>query len=275
MDKLTPKKHSFLRYFLCGFLIGGSSILPGVSGGVLAVVFGIYRPLMDMLANPKQAIPKQYRMLIPVVGGMVLGFMTFAMVISVALQGNTTVTTWCFIGLIAGTLPSMERESRREGRTVSCYVSFFLCSIVVLVSLLCVGGDTGQADPNLLWYAVCGVILGLGTAVPGLSSSTLLMAVGMYTPMMTAVANLDWVALASFVPWTVVTLLGLARLVTWVFDRFHGIAFHGILGIVIAATVMIVPTSYTGVGEILLSALLAVGGFVLAMTMVHMDQQID
>ncbi|WP_409967854.1 DUF368 domain-containing protein [Bengtsoniella intestinalis] len=275
MKKTTPEKGQPLRNFLCGFLIGGGSILPGVSGGVLAVVFGIYRPLMDMLAKPKEAIPKNYKMLVPVVVGMVLGFTVFAMVISVALHGNTTVTTWCFIGLIAGTLPSMERESRRNGRTVGCYLSFALCATVVLVSLLMVGvADTSQANPDLLWYAVCGVILGLGSAVPGLSSSTLLMAMGMYTPMMSAVAELNWVALASFVPWTVVTLLALARLVTWVFDRFHGIAYHGIMGIVIAATVVIVPTSYNSVWEVVLSALLAVGGFVLALTMVKMEQQL-
>lgn len=275
MKERMSKNRRPLRNFLCGCLIGGGSILPGVSGGVLAVVFGIYRPLMDVLANPKKNLKPHLGMLLPVVLGMVTGFVVFAMLISVALHGNTVVTTWCFIGLIAGTLPSMIKEAGKQGRTKGCYISFVLCATVVLVGLISMGQDGSvQTDPSLLWYAICGIILGLGSAVPGLSSSTLLMAFGMYTPMMDAVATLNWVALASFVPWTVVTLLALARFVTWVFDRFYGIAFHGITGIVIAATVMIIPTSYASVWEVLGSVILAAGGFILALSMVKMDQQL-
>ena len=54
-----------LRYLLCGALIGAGAILPGVSGGVLAVVFGIYRPFMEVLTHPRRALPKYWRMLIP------------------------------------------------------------------------------------------------------------------------------------------------------------------------------------------------------------------
>lgn len=264
-----------LRNFICGLLIGGGSILPGVSGGVLAVVFGIYRPLMDFLANPKKALGKHLEMLLPVLLGIIVGFVVFAKVIAIALDGNTTITTWCFIGLIVGTLPSMERESRKEGRTKGCYVSFFFWGGLVLIGLVTAGqSEVVHTDPGLVWYAVCGILLGLGSAVPGLSSSSLLMAMGMYGPMMEAVATLNWGALASFVPWTVATLLGLARFVTWVFDRYYGIAFHAILAIVLASTVVIIPTSYTSVGEVVLSALCAVGGCVMAMVMVRLDGQL-
>lgn len=275
MEEKTHKNRSVLRNFICGTLIGGGSILPGVSGGVLAVVFGIYRPLMDFLANPKSTLRKHVSLLAPVLLGMATGFFVFAKVVAFALDGNTTITTWCFIGLIVGTLPSMERESRKEGRTLGCYVSFILCGALVLGSLLALGtGGAAQTDPGLLWYAVCGILLGLGSAVPGLSSSSVLMAVGMYAPMMEAVAELDLVALCSFVPWTVVTLLGLARFVTWVFDRYNSIAFHSILAIVLASTVVIIPTTYASVGEIILCGLGGIGGCALALVMVKMDKQL-
>ncbi len=267
-----PQNHP-LRNFFCGFLIGGGSILPGVSGGILALIFGIYRPLMDFLANPRRALRQHISLLLPVGLGIIFGFVTFAKVIAIALTGNNTITTWCFIGLIAGTFPSMERESRKEGRTKGCYISFALCGLIVLGSLLTVNVSTAsQSQPGLALYALCGIILGLGSAVPGLSSSSLLMALGLYTPMMQAVSTLNWEALIAFVPWAVVTLLALARLVTWVFDHYFSISFHGVLGIVLASTLLIIPTTYTGLGELLLCALSAIGGFAIAWMMVRLDR---
>ncbi len=72
------EKNRALRDFLCGVLIGAGAILPGVSGGVLAVVFGIYRPLMEMLTRPRTAVPKYWRFL-PALGlGWAVGFLGVA-----------------------------------------------------------------------------------------------------------------------------------------------------------------------------------------------------
>ena len=91
-----------LRYLLCGALIGAGAILPGVSGGVLAVVFGIYRPFMEVLTHPRRALPKYWRMLIPLSIGWAAGFLGFAKGIAAALSLSDAVTTWLFIGLIGG-----------------------------------------------------------------------------------------------------------------------------------------------------------------------------
>ncbi len=65
MDERKRRRAHWLRDFLCGALIGAGAILPGVSGGVLAVVFGIYRPFMEVLTRPRKAVPKYWKMLIP------------------------------------------------------------------------------------------------------------------------------------------------------------------------------------------------------------------
>ena len=76
----------WLRYGLCGALIGAGAILPGVSGGVLAVVFDIYRPLMAVLTHPKTALPKYWPIFPPLGIGWALGFLLFAKGISAALS---------------------------------------------------------------------------------------------------------------------------------------------------------------------------------------------
>ena len=66
-----------------------------------------------------------------------------------------------------------------------------------------------------------------------------------------------------------------ARLVTWCFRRWYAVAFHGIFGIVVASTVVIVPSVYRGAGEIVLSALCCVGGFFLAFFLARLDRRIQ
>ena len=94
----------WLRDLLCGILIGAGAILPGVSGGVLAVVFDIYRPFMEVLTHPREAIPKYWRWFIPIGLGCAVGFLGFAKGIAAAIDVSSTVTTWLFIGLIVGCL---------------------------------------------------------------------------------------------------------------------------------------------------------------------------
>ena len=106
----------WLRDLLCGVLIGAGAILPGVSGGVLAVVFDIYRPFMEVLTHPREAIPKYWRWFLPIGLGCAIGFLGFAKGIAAAIDVSSTVTTWLFIGLIVGTVPSLFREGGTQHR---------------------------------------------------------------------------------------------------------------------------------------------------------------
>ena len=109
------KRARWLRNLLCGALIGAGAILPGVSGGVLAVVFDIYRPFMEILTHPKRALPKYWRWLPPLGLGWCAGFMGFAKGIAAAIDFSSTVTTWLFIGLIVGRCPPSSGRRGRRG----------------------------------------------------------------------------------------------------------------------------------------------------------------
>lgn len=124
MDERKRRRAHWLRDFLCGALIGAGAILPGVSGGVLAVVFGIYRPFMEVLTRPRKAVPRYWRMLIPLGLGWAAGFLGVAKGVAAAMTLSDAVTYWLFIGLIAGTAPSLFREAGKEGRSASAWGSF-------------------------------------------------------------------------------------------------------------------------------------------------------
>ena len=265
----------WLRDLLCGVLIGAGAILPGVSGGVLAVVFDIYRPFMEVLTHPREAIPKYWRWFLPIGLGCAIGFLGFAKGIAAAIDVSSTVTTWLFIGLIVGTVPSLFREAGKEGRSIGSWVSMAVCAGAIFFSLFYVGKVICvTVEPNFWWYNFCGALWGMSLVIPGLTSSSVMMALGLYQPMLEGLARLDFLVLSACLPGMVLTILLLARLVSWFFRKHYSIAFHGIFGIVLASTLVIIPTSYVGAWEIVLSAVCCIGGFLLAYFMARLDRRI-
>ena len=266
----------WLRDLLCGILIGAGAILPGVSGGVLAVVFDIYRPFMEVLTHPREAIPKYWRWFLPIGLGCAIGFLGFAKGIAAAIDVSSTVTTWLFIGLIVGTVPSLFRETGKEGRSIGSWVSMAVCAGAIFFSLFYVGKVICvTVEPNFWWYNFCGALWGMSLVIPGLTSSSVMMALGLYQPMLEGLARLDFLVLSACLPGMVLTILLLARLVSWFFRKHYSIAFHGIFGIVLASTLVIIPTSYVGAWEIVLSAVCCIGGFLLAYFMARLDRRIQ
>ena len=266
----------WLRDLLCGVLIGAGAILPGVSGGVLAVVFDIYRPFMEVLTHPREAIPKYWRWFLPIGLGCAIGFLGFAKGIAAAIDVSSTVTTWLFIGLIVGTVPSLFRETGKEGRSIGSWVSMAVCAGAIFFSLFYVGKVICvTVEPNFWWYNFCGALWGMSLVIPGLTSSSVMMALGLYQPMLEGLARLDFLVLSACLPGMVLTILLLARLVSWFFRKHYSIAFHGIFGIVLASTLVIIPTSYVGAGEIVLSAVCCIGGLLLAYFMARLDRRIQ
>ena len=266
----------WLRDLLCGVLIGAGAILPGVSGGVLAVVFDIYRPFMEVLTHPREAIPKYWRWVLPIGLGCAIGFLGFAKGIAAAIDVSSTVTTWLFIGLIVGTVPSLFREAGKEGRSIGSWVSMAVCAGAIFFSLFYVGKVICvTVEPNFWWYNFCGALWGMSLVIPGLTSSSVMMALGLYQPMLEGLARLDFLVLSACLPGMVLTILLLARLVSWFFRKHYSIAFHGIFGIVLASTLVIIPTSYVGAWEIVLSAVCCIGGFLLAYFMARLDRRIQ
>ena len=266
----------WLRDLLCGFLIGAGAILPGVSGGVLAVVFDIYRPFMEVLTHPRTAVPKYWKWFPPIALGWCAGFLGFAKGIAAAMNLSDAVTVWLFIGLIVGTVPSLFREAGKEGRCAASWLSMLACAAAVFAGLFYVSRVVHlEVTPNFWWYNFCGVLWGAGIVIPGMTSSSVMMALGLYQPMLEGLAHLDLLVLSACLPGLVLSVALLARLVSWFFHRYYSVAFHGILGFVLASTLVIIPTEYTGAGEMALSALCCVGGFLLAFFLARLDKRIQ
>ena len=107
----------FVLHLLQGAMIGIGAVLPGISGGVLSVVFGIYEPIMAFLSNPREALSQYGRLLLPVLLGAAGGFLLSARAIGFFLTRYEVLSVCLFVGLIVGMLPSMFREAGEKGRS--------------------------------------------------------------------------------------------------------------------------------------------------------------
>lgn len=234
------KDKPFLKV-LQGALIGLGAVLPGISGGVLSVIFGVYKPIMELLANPRRNFKTHVPKLLPVIIGGMIGFLGIANLLAFLLNKYPDQSVCVFVGLIGGMLPSLFREAGEKGRSTSSYIAMFIAMGVVFALLISLNIFSVNISPNFLWYVFCGFCLALSIIAPGMSFSTLLMPLGLYTPFVDGIGHLSMNVLIPGGIGGLITVIALSRAVNSLFDKHYSIAFHAIVGIVIAATVMIIP----------------------------------
>ncbi len=252
-----------------GAIIGLGAVLPGISGGVLCVVFGVYKPIMELLSHPFKAIKKYAKLLIPVVIGIGIGFLAISKLLGFLLNKYPDPSVCLFVGLIAGMLPSLFREAGEKGRTKGSFVSLAVCFVVVLALLLGLNAVHVTIVPNFGWYLFCGFCIALSVIAPGMSFSTLLMPLGLYTPLVEGIGNLDFSVLVPAGIGALITVILLAKAVDTLMNRHYSIVFHGIIGIVIAATIVIIPfKSFTvGIKEAIINIVCLAVGIVVALVL--------
>ena len=263
----------WLVLVLSGILIGGGAILPGISGGVLCVIFGIYQPMMELLSHPVRAVPKYWQLFLPVILGWVIGFLGFARIIEWIFGTNETLGIWLFIGLITGTLPQLFAEAGEQGRTKSCWVSTVVSFVVLFSFLMFIRiGTIPQVVPSNGWFIFCGLLWGLSLVVPGMSSSAILIPLGLFEPLNSAIANFDMLVIGLWLLGLIATVILLARLVSNLFEKHYGIMYHAVLGITIASTLIIVPTTYSNMKTVALSAVCFLFGVAVAYFLSKLDK---
>ena len=165
-------------------------------------------------------------------------------------------------------LPSLFREAGEQGRTKGSWISLVVCMVFIFALLIGLKMTSIEVAPNFLWYLFCGFCLALSVIAPGMSFSTLLMPLGLYTPFVDGIGHFDMSVLIPGGVGALVTVILFAKAINALFDNYYSIAFHGILGIVIAATVMIIPMeSFLSAGSAIVNIICIVVGVICALAL--------
>ncbi|MCK9504379.1 MAG: DUF368 domain-containing protein [Porticoccaceae bacterium] len=260
---------------LKGIMVGIGFITPGLSGGVLAVVFGIYEPLIRFLGNFRHKFLRNFLFFLPVGIGGVIGTVAFSAVVDLAFTHYPALFTWLFIGFIAGTFPSLYKTSGKQGRSWWHWVLLAGISVGTVFLMAWMENENWvQLSPSFLNWMLSGALIGLGVVVPGLSPSNFLIYFGLYHPMAAGIRTLDLGVMIPLALGGVIAVLSLAKLIAWLFKKFYALMYHLILGVVVGSTIAIIPKGVVG-WEIALSALLFALGALASYGMSKLDEKFE
>ena len=254
-------------YMIQGAIVGIGAILPGVSGGVLCVAFGIYEPMMELLTHPRDAIKKSYKMFLPFVIGWIVGFLLLAKAIEMLFATSAAVALMLFFGLICGTLPELFKASERSDPTKSWTPLVISLSAAYLLFHILENQVGVVVPPSFFSFLLCGFLWGLSLIVPGLSSSSILIYLGLYEPMTSGIASLAPTVLIPMGLGIVLTALALARLVNMLFKKHYATTSRAVLGFVVASSLKALPMSFPTTLSLIISIICFAIGFVIARVM--------
>ncbi|MFT3888010.1 MAG: DUF368 domain-containing protein [Arachnia sp.] len=226
-----------------GAAVGVGAILPGLSGGVLAVIFKLYDPMIRFLANIRRNFLANVLFFLPVGVGMAIGIVGFSVVVEAAFGQYAAQFTCLFIGFVIGTFPSLYRQAGSRGRSTRDLVVMGVAAAAVFI-LMYLGGDSAwlQVQPSIpVWFG-SGALIGLGVILPGMSPSNFLIYFGLYDKMASGIKNFDPGTIIPLALGVVVCVVLLAKAVEWALKRSYSTMFHVILGMVIGSSVAIFPT---------------------------------
>ncbi len=275
----TGKNNEIYRAILRilqGAIVGLAGILPGMSGGVLCVIFGIYAPMMELLAHPFRTWKQHIKWIIPFAAGVGLGFFFTSVLLDGLFKTNAEIVTCIFIGLILGELPELFKEGGKQGRTRSVWVAFGIACVALTALFLFFRYLSADLVPNAGWYLLCGALWGVSIIVPGMSSSSVLMNIGLYEPMTEGIANLDFGVLIPLGIGIAIVIIGFAKLVNLLFEKKYAYAYSIVIAAVIASSVTTFPpiTDYRGLTATLIDLACLAGGAAAALAISYCSNRI-
>ena len=232
---------SWLARIIKGIVIALGFILPGISGGVLAAILGIYERMIVFLAHPFKDFKENVLYFIPVAIGMLLGIGLFSYPIEYLLENYQVFVLWSFAGAIIGTIPSLLKKSTRESDRDKIDLAWFWTTFIISgIGLYALNFVVGILAPSFFNFILAGSLLALGVLVPGLSPSNLLLILGLYAPMLTGFKIFD--LFGTFLPIGIgagATLIIFSKLMDYALNNYHSRVYHFIIGIVLSSTILI------------------------------------
>lgn len=245
----------FFILLLKGFIIGIAFIIPGVSGGTLAIYLGIYDKLLHAIGHIFTETKKSLTFLIPVFIGIGLSVVILAKILGYFIEKNSMITLFFFMGLIIGGIPYLFKQIKGVKPKITHYISFVVAFILVILLLLYKINFTGSGIDqftmsfvNFMLIFVLGLIASTTMIIPGISGSALLMVLGFYTAIVTNVIgeifdfsslSYNLFVLIPFVLGAAVGIIVFSKVIEKLLKQYKSQTFYAIIGFIVASVIVI------------------------------------
>lgn len=284
----------FLIDVLKGVVMGIANIIPGVSGGTMAVTMGIYDKMIGAINKIFKKFVESIKILIPIGIGMVLGIVLLSFIIEKMLADYPLQTNCVFIGLILGGFPIIVNRIKGKKVTPVCIVAFIVFFALIIVMQL-IGGEENVATIEMSVIEVIklfavGIVASATMIIPGVSGSMMLMILGYYAPILESINDFIrcltkfdiagmFDAAKILFPFGIGVLVGIvliAKLVEYLFNHFEKETFYGILGLLAASPIAILMNTgidNVGVVTVIASLVCLVAGYGIARVLTKLDSE--
>lgn len=250
----------FLLNIIKGALIGIANIIPGVSGGTMAVTMGVFDKIIEAINNLTKSFKKSFFTLLPLGIGMIGGIGLFSFILPHCLTNYSFQTSMCFIGLIVGGIPAIVTNmnasfDKEKSKIKPLHVIAFLVFLGIAVFMALANPSSTTADSitikptTIVLLLLMGIACAAAMVVPGVSGSLLLMMFGYYSGIigtistfLSALKNLDGsgilqciIILAPFGIGCIIGILLISKLINFLLKKFESITYCGIFGLIAAS----------------------------------------
>ena len=250
---------NFLKNMLKGALIGVAMIIPGVSGGTIAVLLNIYDKLIEAISNLKKDFKNSFIFLLPIVLGMALAFIAMYFPLKKALEVIPVQTISLFAGLMLGSIPSLFIESKNNGFKRLDIIAPIITFIIVVG--ICFIPNMGNVDLSIsmptyqyILLFIMGLLASCALVVPGISGSMLLLIFGYYKPLLDTISSLkdsfghSLLVLFIVALGIVIGFFIIAKIMNYLLKKFKRITYYAIFGFVVGSIPAIfISYDYTGI----------------------------
>ncbi len=232
-------KKDFLL-ILKGFIIGSSMSVPGVSGGTMAILLGIYDKLISSISNFLKDFKNNLIFLIKFCVGAALGIGSLAFVIKWLLEKFPLPVSFFFLGAVIGGIPALYKKTKVSKFKISS-AFYFLIGLVGVISIgfLPTGNfdiGTGTGLTHYLMVLVTGIIIALALVLPGISTSHMLLVLGMYDSMLLAITEFNIFYIGVLGVSTLIGVFLITKPIEWTMNKFPHQTYWMIIGFVLGST---------------------------------------
>ena len=272
-------KEAFL-ILIRGLLMGSADIVPGVSGGTIALITGIYGHLIEAISNIRFGFLKplvkgdfkgfwnqlleeiDFKFFIPLILGIGIAFLTLAKVVTYCMEYHTALTYSFFLGLIIASAVILFRKIEKIN------IKHVLCAVIGLIlTYIFVSLNPIAANHSLLIIFISGMIAICAMILPGISGSFLLLLLGQYKYMLTALHEFHLSEIAVFAVGAVIGILGFSKILNFLLKNYEELTMAFLIGVMLGSlkvpAVEIVSSASVDVFGILPCIVVAIVGFAL------------
>lgn len=250
-----------VKLVFIGIILGISNVIPGVSGGTIAVSFGIYDRLINVITPNIKKILQQWKFWLPVGVGLITGIIFFSKLITILFEKFPFQTNYFFIGIILGSIPlifskivdstkikdSSDKKSVFSMKNISNILCFVLSLFVMIIMVITNENEITneiQREPSLILMIklfIGAAFAAIAMIIPGISGSFLMLVVGVYTTIIAAVSEMNIILLIPIAIGVLIGLFAGAGLVRFLMKRFQSQTYSAILGLILGSVLVIFP----------------------------------